>query len=84
MAKTKIEMRQALHRSFSAYATKQRRASLVLGTRLAVLKLDAGLSKMEPGEFETIARQEMETTLRRMEADTATFHPVVPFLSEVS
>jgi hypothetical protein len=84
MAKSKTEMRQALRSSFSAYAIKQRRASLVLGARLSVLKSDASLSKMEPGEFDAIARQEMETTMRRMEADVATFHPVVPLLSEVS
>ena len=84
MAKSKTEMRQALRSSFSAYAIKQRRASLVLGARLSVLKSDASLSKMEPGEFDAIPRQEMETTMRRMEADVATFHPVVPLLSEVS
>jgi len=84
MAKTKAEMRQALRSSFTAFAIKQRRASLVLGARLSVLKTDAGLSRMEPGEFDVIARQEMETALRRMEADVATYHPVVPFLSEVS
>ncbi|WP_238705028.1 hypothetical protein [Parasedimentitalea marina] len=84
MAKSKTEMRQALRSSFTAFAIKQRRASLVLGARLSVLKTDAALSKMEPGEFDTIARQEMETTMRRMEADVATSHPVAPFLDEVS
>jgi hypothetical protein len=84
MAMSEDQIRKSMRRSFSAYATKTRRASLVLGNTLSVLRSEAELAKLDAGTFGTIAREEMSHADQRMKADAATYHPVVPFLSEVS
>ncbi len=84
MAMSENQIREAMRQSFSSYATKTRRASLVLGNSLAVLKSEADLAKLAPGAFGVITREEMARSDERMQADAAAFHPVVPFLGEVS
>ncbi len=84
MAMSENQIREAMRQSFSSYATKLRRASLVLGNNLAVLKNEAELAKLSPGAFGALTREEMGRSEDRMQADAAAFHPVVPFLNEVS
>ncbi len=84
MAMSEDQIRESMRRSFSAYATKMRRASLVLGSNLSVLKNEAELAKLEGDAFGRIAREEMSAADQRMKADAVTFHPAVPYLSEVS
>jgi len=84
MAMSENQIREAMRQSFSSYATKLRRASLVLGNNLAVLKNEAELAKLAPGAFGAIAREEVERSDERMRADAAAFHPVVPHVSEAS
>jgi hypothetical protein len=83
MAMSEEQIRVAMRQSFSAYTTKMRRASLVLGSNLSVLKGEADLAKLEGDAFGKIAREEMSAADQRMTADAATFHPAVPFISEV-
>ena len=83
MAMSEDQIREAMRRSFSAYATVTRRASIVLGGRLAVAKAEAELAKLPPEDFEAIAREEAALADRRMASDATALHPVVPFLSEV-
>lgn len=78
MAMTKDEIRESLRRGFSAYATKQLRAGLVLGGRLSVVKQNAALAKMPDDEFDALAREEMERAMQRMKAQQQAFHPAAP------
>ncbi|MEP1330127.1 hypothetical protein [Pseudophaeobacter sp.] len=84
MAMSEDQIREAMRQSFSSYATKMRRASLVLGSNLSVLKGEAELAKLAPDTFGRIALEEVDRSERRMKVDAATFHPVIPFLREVS
>ncbi len=78
MAMTKDEIRESLRQGFSAYATKQWRASLVLGGRLSIIKQNAALAKMSDEEFAALAKEERERALQRMAAQHQAFHPVAP------
>lgn len=84
MALTEDEIRANLKEGMSLYATKLHRANLVLGNRLAVLRQEAELSKLPEGRFTQIAREEGEAADRRMQSNADSFHPVTPFLQEVS
>ncbi|KPD10884.1 hypothetical protein [Phaeobacter sp. 11ANDIMAR09] len=84
MSMSEDEIRANLKEGMSLYATKLHRANLVLGNRLAVLRREAEMSKLPEGRFTQIAREEGEAADRRMEANARTFHPVTPFLQEVS
>lgn len=84
MALTEDQIRANLKEGMSLYATKLHRANLVLGNRLAVLRQEAELAKLPEGRFTQIASEEMEISSRRMQADVQSFHPVTPFLQEVS
>ena len=84
MSMSEDQIRKSMRRSFSAYATKTRRAALVLGNALTVLRSEAELAKLSAEEFGQIAREEAALADRRMAADAAALHPTAPYLSEVS
>lgn len=81
MAMSEDQIREAMRRSFSNYATKVRRASLVLSNSLAVLTREADLAKLPQATFDKIAREEMEVAERRMKLEPASVQPI---LSEAS
>ncbi|MFV1464648.1 hypothetical protein VW098_08120 [Phaeobacter sp. JH57H2] len=82
MAMTQSEIRSALHRTFSSYATKLGRANLVLGSNMAVLRREAEIAKLPSAVFDEIAREEMLSADKRMQADAAR-HPIKPPVVEV-
>ena len=79
---TEDQYRDALRLGFSAFTTSQRRASLVLGGKLAILQREARVAHIPAETADQIAREEMEKAMRRLTTDAATFHPAVPLLSE--
>ncbi|KXF92107.1 hypothetical protein [Phaeobacter inhibens] len=81
MAMTQSEIQTALHRAFSSYATKMRRANLVLGNSLVVLRREAEIAKITPEAFDAMARVEMDQADKRMQDDAAR-HPVVAPIAE--
>ncbi|TNJ40476.1 hypothetical protein [Phaeobacter sp. B1627] len=84
MAMTPEEIEADLARAFSHYAARQRRAGLVLGNRLAVLKNEAGLARIHGAEFDAMARRQMEAADARMRANVQTDHPVVAVKQEAT
>ena len=84
MAMTPDQINADLARAFSTYASKTRRAGLVLGNRLAVLKREASLAHLDPTAFDLMARHHMEAADARMRSDVAIFHPVTVPSEKVS
>ncbi len=84
MAMTPAQINADLAKAFRCYASKQRRAGLVLGNRLAVLRQEAALAHLNPRDFEQMARAQMDITDARMRSDVATFHPVAAIAGETS
>ncbi|WP_405111023.1 hypothetical protein L0Z65_04085 [Phaeobacter sp. BS52] len=81
MAMTQSEIQTALHSAFSSYATKMRRANLVLGNSLVVLRREAEIAKIAPEAFDAMAREEMNQADKRMRDDLVQ-HPVAAPIAE--
>ena len=84
MAMTPDQINADLARAFSAYATQQRRAGLVLGNRLAVLRNEAKLARLTNADFDRMARAQMEISDARMRSDVSRLHPVAAVAVEAS
>lgn len=81
MAMTKEQIRESLRSRFSSFATKHRRATMVLGSGLKILEREAELAKIPRDDHQAMVREEMERAITRMEAEAKALHPVVPVLA---
>lgn len=79
---TEDQYRDAIRLGFSAFATNQRRAFMVLSGKLAVLQQDAQVAHIRPEIAKRIAREEMDKAMDRLEKEAVSFHRAVPLLSE--
>lgn len=84
MAMTEQQIREALHRSFSNYGTKMRRAGMVLSNSMAVLTKEADLAKLPEGRFAEIAREEMDSADERMRVAVDFIPPLPSTLEQAS
>jgi hypothetical protein len=74
---SKDDYRQKLRQNLSAYATSQTRASMTLGGRLTVLRLQATVAGLTDADLADITAEETARADRRLARITA-LHPVGP------
>ncbi len=84
MAMTPDQIQADLARAFSAYVTVTRRAGLVLGNRLAVLRNEAKLARLTNADFDRMTRVQVEISDARMLSDVSRLHPVAAEAVEVN
>ncbi|AZV78746.1 hypothetical protein EBB79_13265 [Parasedimentitalea marina] len=77
MPKSKEKYRLKLRQNLSAYATSQTRASMTLGGRLTVLRLQATVAGLTDVDLADITAEETARSDRRLARITA-LHPVGP------
>lgn len=84
MAMNKAQIMESLNTAFGRYVQAQRQENIKLGCKLAVLRNEAKLARLPDGEFDSLAREEMEKAAARMERQAKHDHPVVHTSSAVA
>ncbi|MVO18264.1 hypothetical protein [Parasedimentitalea huanghaiensis] len=77
MPMSKHDYREKLRQNLSAYATSQTRASMTLGGRLTVLRLQATVAGLTDDDLADITAEETARADRRL-ARITELHPVGP------